>query len=95
MITPLLFLEQVLGAWGLGWEIWMDGMEITQFTYFQQVIAHVLTLYYRKFLSFWLMSSILALSHLPGWQSSIVTNICRDYLWSRAYPHAAAGCIIL
>ncbi|KAM6542610.1 hypothetical protein CsatB_007057 [Cannabis sativa] len=26
----------VLGAWGLGWEIWMDGMEITQFTYFQQ-----------------------------------------------------------
>ncbi|KAI7756464.1 hypothetical protein M8C21_029398, partial [Ambrosia artemisiifolia] len=27
---------QVLGAWGLGWEIWMDGMEITQFTYFQQ-----------------------------------------------------------
>ena len=26
-----------LGAWGLGWEIWLDGMEITQFTYFQQV----------------------------------------------------------
>jgi glycyl-tRNA synthetase len=26
-----------LGAWGLGWEIWADGMEITQFTYFQQV----------------------------------------------------------
>ncbi len=26
-----------LGAWGLGWEIWMDGMEITQFTYFQAV----------------------------------------------------------
>ncbi|KAM7277431.1 hypothetical protein ACFE04_019297 [Oxalis oulophora] len=26
----------VLGAWGLGWEIWMDGMEVTQFTYFQQ-----------------------------------------------------------
>jgi len=25
-----------LGAWGLGWEVWMDGMEITQFTYFQQ-----------------------------------------------------------
>ncbi len=25
-----------LGAWGLGWEIWLDGMEITQFTYFQQ-----------------------------------------------------------
>lgn len=25
------------GAWGLGWEVWMDGMEITQFTYFQQV----------------------------------------------------------
>jgi glycyl-tRNA synthetase alpha chain len=26
-----------LGAWGLGWEIWLDGMEISQFTYFQQV----------------------------------------------------------
>jgi len=26
-----------LGAWGLGWEIWLDGMEVTQFTYFQQV----------------------------------------------------------
>ena len=26
-----------LGAWGLGWEIWLDGLEITQFTYFQQV----------------------------------------------------------
>ncbi len=26
-----------LGAWGLGWEVWMDGQEITQFTYFQQV----------------------------------------------------------
>ncbi len=26
-----------LGAWGLGWEVWLDGMEITQFTYFQQM----------------------------------------------------------
>jgi len=26
-----------LGAWGTGWEVWLDGMEITQFTYFQQV----------------------------------------------------------
>ncbi len=26
-----------IGAWGLGWEVWLDGMEITQFTYFQQV----------------------------------------------------------
>ena len=26
-----------LGAWGLGWEVWLNGMEITQFTYFQQV----------------------------------------------------------
>ena len=26
-----------LGAWGLGWEVWIDGMEVTQFTYFQQV----------------------------------------------------------
>ena len=26
-----------LGAWGLGWEVWCDGMEITQFTYFQEI----------------------------------------------------------
>lgn len=26
-----------LGAWGLGWEVWLDGLEITQFTYFQQI----------------------------------------------------------
>src|SRR3990167_5960425 len=45
-INPLLhdirFVEDnwespTLGAWGLGWEVWQDGMEITQFTYFQQV----------------------------------------------------------
>jgi len=29
--------QPTLGAWGLGWEIWCDGMEVTQFTYFQQV----------------------------------------------------------
>jgi glycyl-tRNA synthetase alpha chain len=33
-----------LGAWGLGWEVWLDGMEITQFTYFQQVGSFDLTL---------------------------------------------------
>ncbi len=31
-----------LGAWGLGWEVWLDGMEITQFTYFQQAGGIVL-----------------------------------------------------
>lgn len=31
-----------LGAWGLGWEVWMDGMEVTQFTYFQSVGGQVL-----------------------------------------------------
>ncbi len=45
-IDPLLhdirFVEDnwespTVGAWGLGWEVWLDGMEITQFTYFQQV----------------------------------------------------------
>ena len=45
-VDPLLhdvrFVEDnwespTLGAWGLGWEVWLDGMEITQFTYFQQV----------------------------------------------------------
>ncbi len=29
-----------LGAWGLGWEVWCNGMEVTQFTYFQQVGGH-------------------------------------------------------
>jgi len=29
-----------LGAWGLGWEVWCDGMEVTQYTYFQQVGGH-------------------------------------------------------
>ncbi len=29
-----------LGAWGLGWEVWLDGMEITQYTYFQQCGGH-------------------------------------------------------
>ncbi len=45
-IDPLLhdirFVEDnwespTLGAWGLGWEVWLNGMEVTQFTYFQQV----------------------------------------------------------
>ncbi|MBE0695456.1 MAG: glycine--tRNA ligase subunit alpha, partial [Anaerolineaceae bacterium] len=31
-----------LGAWGLGWEVWLDGQEITQFTYFQQAGGMVL-----------------------------------------------------
>jgi len=30
----------MLGAWGLGWEVWLDGMEITQFTYFQQFAGY-------------------------------------------------------
>ncbi len=36
--SGLLTLQEapVLGAWGLGWEVWCDGQEITQFTYFQQ-----------------------------------------------------------
>lgn len=29
--------QPAIGAWGLGWEVWLDGMEVTQFTYFQQV----------------------------------------------------------
>jgi glycyl-tRNA synthetase alpha chain len=33
-----------LGAWGLGWEVWCDGMEVTQFTYFQQVGGIAVTL---------------------------------------------------
>lgn len=41
-IHEIRFLEDdwespTLGAWGLGWEVWCDGMEISQFTYFQQV----------------------------------------------------------
>lgn len=41
MVHDIRFVEDdwespTLGAWGLGWEVWLDGMEITQFTYFQQ-----------------------------------------------------------
>ena len=41
-VNDIRFVEDnwenpTLGAWGLGWEIWMNGMEVTQFTYFQQV----------------------------------------------------------
>lgn len=32
--------QPALGAWGLGWEVWLDGQEITQFTYFQQAGGH-------------------------------------------------------
>lgn len=42
LVHDIRFVEDnwespTLGAWGLGWEIWLDGMEVTQFTYFQQV----------------------------------------------------------
>ncbi|WP_257274410.1 glycine--tRNA ligase subunit alpha [Endozoicomonas sp. ONNA1] len=42
LVHDLRFVEDnwespTLGAWGLGWEVWMNGMEVTQFTYFQQV----------------------------------------------------------
>lgn len=42
LIEDIRFVEDnwespTLGAWGLGWEVWQNGMEITQFTYFQQV----------------------------------------------------------
>ena len=42
MLHDIRFVEDdwespTLGAWGLGWEVWCDGMEIGQFTYFQQV----------------------------------------------------------
>lgn len=42
LVHDIRFVEDnwespTLGAWGLGWEIWLDGMEISQFTYFQQV----------------------------------------------------------
>ena len=34
------WVSPTLGAWGLGWEVWCDGMEVSQFTYFQQVGGH-------------------------------------------------------
>ena len=42
LLHDIRFLEDnwespTLGAWGLGWEVWLNGMEVTQFTYFQQV----------------------------------------------------------
>jgi glycyl-tRNA synthetase alpha chain len=45
MLHDVRFVEDdwespTLGAWGLGWEVWCDGMEVSQFTYFQQVGGH-------------------------------------------------------
>lgn len=42
LVHDIRFIEDnwespTLGAWGLGWEVWLNGMEVTQFTYFQQV----------------------------------------------------------
>ena len=42
LVNDVRFVEDnwespTLGAWGLGWEVWLNGMEVTQFTYFQQV----------------------------------------------------------
>lgn len=42
LVHDIRFVEDnwespTLGAWGLGWEVWQDGMEVTQFTYFQQI----------------------------------------------------------
>jgi glycyl-tRNA synthetase alpha chain len=42
LVHDIRFVEDnwenpALGAWGLGWEVWLDGMEVTQFTYFQQI----------------------------------------------------------
>ena len=42
LVHDIRFVEDdwespTLGAWGLGWEVWLDGMEVTQFTYFQEV----------------------------------------------------------
>ena len=37
VLGPRLPPGPTLGAWGLGWEVWLNGMEVTQFTYFQQV----------------------------------------------------------
>jgi glycyl-tRNA synthetase alpha chain len=42
LVHDIRFVEDnwespTLGAWGLGWEVWLNGMEVTQFTYFQQV----------------------------------------------------------
>ncbi|MFV0409698.1 MAG: glycine--tRNA ligase subunit alpha [Paracoccus sp. (in: a-proteobacteria)] len=45
MVHDVRFVEDdwespTLGAWGLGWEVWCDGMEVSQFTYFQQVAGY-------------------------------------------------------
>src|SRR5580704_11264542 len=42
LVDDIRFVEDnwespTLGAWGLGWEVWLNGMEVTQFTYFQQI----------------------------------------------------------
>ena len=51
-VNDIRFVEDnwenpTLGAWGLGWEIWMNGMEVTQFTYFQHIRWKTIIRYFR------------------------------------------------
>ena len=65
-----------LGAWGLGWEVWLNGMEVTQFTYFQQVGGIVfLQLFFQLVL----------------FQRGKASVFCRILVYIR-YPAQAEGC---
>lgn len=80
---------QVLGAWGLGWEIWMDGMEITQFTYFQQVSYFVYWVVILRFFGWYSVTRFLRLSLLllfsrlnfPVCDCPGINGCCRLWKW--------------
>jgi glycyl-tRNA synthetase len=57
----------VLGAWGLGWEVWLDGQEITQFTYFQQAGGFDLDPVSVE-ITYGLERIVMALQHVPVFQ---------------------------
>ena len=67
-----------LGAWGLGWEVWLDGQEITQFTYFQQAGGLVLDPVSVE-ISYGLERILIALQRVRGF---------RDIQWSSALTYA-------
>lgn len=67
-----------LGAWGLGWEVWLDGQEITQFTYFQQAGGLVLDPVSVE-ITYGLERILIALQRVRGF---------RDIRWSAALTYA-------
>ncbi len=91
-----------LGAWGLGWEVWLDGMEISQFTYFQQMGGHEcrpvsaeLTYGLERLVSYLVgVDEIWAIEWAPGISYE---NLFRQVEWEQAaysFEHASAPVLL-